>query len=261
MTGKLSGRRALITGGSSGIGKATAQLFAQEGASIAIVNRNREKGMAFVEEMRALGNIAVFIQADVSREGDCSLAVEKTIETLGGLDILFNNAGIVQPGNVSNITEEKWDETMAVNVKSIFLMCKFAVPYLAKSPYDGVIVNMGSALSLAGSRNMLAYAASKAAVLSMTKSMALDLCRQNIRVTCICPGDTETPSLLEEANQAEIPYQDFVASSKARRPLGRIGAPEDIARGVLYLASDDGRYITGVPLVIDGGGLTAYGWS
>jgi NAD(P)-dependent dehydrogenase (short-subunit alcohol dehydrogenase family) len=259
MNGKLSGRRALITGGSSGIGKATAYLFAQEGASVAIVGRSEEKGCVLVKELNEGGHPAVFIRADVSQAEDCRAAVEGTVHALGGVDILFNNAGIVQRGGVSEVTEEEWDRTMAVNVRSIFLMSKYAVPHLAESPFGAVIVNMGSVLSHAGARSVIAYAASKAAVLSMTKSMALDLCRQHIRVVCICPGDTETPSLMDEAKQLGIPYKEFVASSIARRPLGIIGAPQDIARGVLYLASDDARYITGTSLVIDGGGLTAYG--
>lgn len=259
MNGKLNGRRALITGGSSGIGKSTAYLFAQEGASVAIVSRSEENGTALAREINDLGGQAVFVQADVSRAEDCRVAIERTVHALGGLDILFNNAGMVQRGSVTEVTEEDWDRTMAVNVKSIFLMGKYAVPYLAESAYGGVIVNNGSVHSLVGARNVIAYAASKAAVLSMTKCMALDLCHQHIRVVCICPGDTETPSLLDEAQQLGISYEDFVASSIARRPLGRIGAPEDIAKGVLYLASDDARYITGTSLIIDGGGLTAYG--
>ncbi len=259
MAGKLSERRALITGGASGIGKATAWLFTREGASVAVVNRHEEKGAALVEQINASGGHAIFVRADVSLAEDCHNAVEKTVEAFGGLDILFNNAGIVQRGSILELTEEEWERTMAVNVKSIFLMSKYAVPYLAQSQYGGAIVNTGSALSLAGGCNAAAYAASKAAVLNLTKSMALDLRRQRIRVTCVCPGDTETPSLIDEARQMGVSFEDFVASSIARRPLGRIGAPEDIARGVLYLASDDGQYITGVPLVIDGGGLTAYG--
>jgi NAD(P)-dependent dehydrogenase (short-subunit alcohol dehydrogenase family) len=257
--GKLQGRRALITGGNSGIGKATALLFAREGALVAIIGQDEERGRSVVEEISHLGQRSIFIHCDVTRAEDCRMAVEKTVETFGGLDILFNNAGIVPRGGIMETTEEEWDRTMAVNVKSIFLMSKCAMPFLTKSPYDGVIINNGSARSLAGGPNIVAYATSKAAVLNLSKSMAIDLGCHHIRVTCICPGDTETPSLLGEAMSLGIPYENFVASSSARRPLGRLGTPEDIAKGVLFLASDDSRYITGIPLIIDGGGLAGYG--
>jgi NAD(P)-dependent dehydrogenase (short-subunit alcohol dehydrogenase family) len=259
MEEKLSGRRALITGGSSGIGKAIACLFAREGASVVIASRSDENGNAVAGEINAAGGQAVFIRTDVSQEEDCRAAVDKTVQVLGGLDILINNAGIVHHGGIDDLSLEEWDRTMAVNVRSVFMMSKHAIPHLAASPFGGVIANNGSVLSHAGARNFIAYAASKAAILSMTKSMALDLCRQHIRVVCICPGDTDTPSLEDEARQAGIPYEAYVSYSRARRPLGIIGAPEDIALGFLYLVSDDARYITGASLVIDGGGLTAYG--
>jgi NAD(P)-dependent dehydrogenase (short-subunit alcohol dehydrogenase family) len=257
--GKLTGRRAIITGGASGIGKATAILFAQEGAAVAVVDLDEANGQAVVKEIEAQGGREIFIHCDVSKAEDCRNAVEKTVKAFGGLDILFNYAGIVPRGNVLDTTEEEWDKAMAINVKSIFLMSKYAVPYMIDNLKDGVIVNTGSAVSLAGARKMIAYAATKAAVLIITKCLALDHCHQRIRVTCVCPGDTETPSLVEEARQLGMPYDEFVAKSKARRPLQRLSTPEDIAKAVLYLASDDGRYITGVPLVIDGGGLSAYG--
>jgi len=256
---KLTGKRSLITGAASGIGRATALLFAQEGASVAIVDIDKARGCAVVDEIRTQGGQAIFVQCDVSKASDCQRAVEETVKAFGGLDILFNNAGIVIRANVLETTEEEWDRAMAINVKSIFLMSKYAIPYLANPDRDSVIVNTGSALSLAGARNVISYAASKAAVYNMTKAMALDHCLQRIRVVCVCPGDTATPMLQEEAKQLGIPEQDLINSSIARRPLRRIGNPEDIAKAVLYLASDDGRYITGTALVIDGGGLAAYG--
>ena len=257
--GRLTGKRALITGAASGIGRATALLFAQEGASIAIVDIDQANGSAVVEEIESQGGRAIFVQCDVSKADDCRRAVEETVKAFGGLDILFNNAGIVIRANVIDTSEEDWDRAMAINVKSIFLMSKYAIPHLAQPDRDSVIINTGSAVSLAGARNLISYAASKAAVLNMTKAMALDHCLQRIRVVCVCPGDVDTPMLHAEAKQLGIPHQDLVDSSIARRPLRRIGDPEDIAKAVLYLASDDGRYITGTALVIDGGGLAAYG--
>lgn len=256
---KLTGKRVLITGAASGIGYATALLFAQEGASVAIVDIDEVRGCVVVDEIRTQGGQAIFVQCDVSQARDCQRAVEETVKAFGGLDILFNNAGIVIRANVLETTEEEWDRAMAINVKSIFLMSKYAIPYLANPDRDSVIVNTGSALSLAGARNVISYAASKAAVYNMTKAMALDHCLQRIRVVCVCPGDTDTPMLHEEAKQLGIPEQELINSSIARRPLRRIGSPEDIAKAVLYLASDDGRYITGTALVVDGGGLAAYG--
>jgi NAD(P)-dependent dehydrogenase (short-subunit alcohol dehydrogenase family) len=251
--GSLTGKRALITGGASGIGRATALLFAVEGAAVAVADLDEASGRAVVETIVDEGGQAIFVRCEVSRAADCRRAVQQTVDELGGLDILFNNAGIIRRATVTGTTEEEWDRVMAVNVKSIFLLSKYAVPVMEKAG-GGVIINTGSGWGLAGGANAVSYCASKGAVVNMTRAMALDHGAQNIRVNCICPGDTDTEMLRNEAQQLGTPEEEFLAEA-ANRPLHRIGKPEDIAQAVLYLASDASSFVTGTTLVVDGGGL------
>ena len=250
---KLTGKRALITGAASGIGRATALLLAREGAAVAVVDVDETGGQAVAQQIRDEGGQAIFLRCDVTRADDCRHAVQRTVERLGGLDILFNNAGIIRRADVVDTTEEEWDRVMAVNVKSIFLLSKYAIPVMAQAG-GGAIVNTSSGWGLVGGRNAVSYCASKGAVVNMTRAMALDHGPQNIRVNCICPGDTDTPMLRNEARQLGEPDAVFLADA-ADRPLQRIGKPEDIARAVLYLVSDDASFVTGTALVVDGGGL------
>jgi NAD(P)-dependent dehydrogenase (short-subunit alcohol dehydrogenase family) len=249
----LKGKRALITGAASGIGSATALLFAREGAAVAVVDLDVEGGRAMASRIQEEGGRAIFLRADVTVAADCEKAVGKTVSTLGGLDILFNNAGMVRRATVVELSEEDWDQVMAVNVKSAFLLCKYAVPVMAEAG-GGVIINMASGWGLVGGPRAASYCASKGAVVQLTKAMAIDHGPQNIRVNCICPGDTDTPMLRSEAEQLGESVDRFLAQA-ADRPLGRIGTPEDIAQAVLYLASDAASYVTGTALVVDGGGL------
>ena len=251
--GRLSGKRALITGAASGIGRATALLFAREGAAVAVVDVDEMGGQAVVQTILDEGGQAIFVRCDVTRAADCQRAVQETVDRLGGLDILFNNAGIIRRATVIDTTEEEWERVMAVNVKSIFLLGKYAVPAMAQSG-GGAIVNTASGWGLVGGRNAVSYCASKGAVVNMTRAMALDHGGQNIRVNCVCPGDTDTPMLRSEAQQLGESEDAFLAEA-ADRPLQRIGRPEDIARAVLYLASEDSAFVTGTALVVDGGGL------
>jgi len=251
--GKLTGKRALITGAASGIGRATALLLAREGAAVAVVDVDEAGGQAVAQQIRDEGGQAIFLRCDVTRADDCRHAVQRTVERLGGLDILFNNAGIIRRADVVDTTEEEWDRVMAVNVKSIFLLSKYAIPVMAQAG-GGAIVNTSSGWGLVGGRNAVSYCASKGAVVNMTRAMALDHGPQNIRVNCICPGDTDTPMLQNEARQLGESDAVFLADA-ADRPLQRIGRPEDIARAVLYLVSDDASFVTGTALVVDGGGL------
>ncbi|MCK4771408.1 MAG: SDR family oxidoreductase [Candidatus Latescibacteria bacterium] len=253
IVGTLEGKKALITGAASGIGRATALLFAREGAAVAIADIDREGGESVVETIAGQGGSAVFIPCDVSVAEDCNRAVERTVQKFGRLDILFNNAGIIRRATVPDTTEEEWDRAMAVNSKSVFLMCRYAIPVMARAG-GGVIINTASGWGLVGGRRAASYCASKGAVVQLTRAMALDHGEQNIRVNCICPGDTDTPMLQEEARQLELPPVEFVAGA-ADRPLKRVGSPEDIARAVLYLASDASSFVTGTTLVVDGGGL------
>ena len=251
--GKLSGKRALITGAASGIGRATALLFAREGAAVAVVDVDEMGGQAVVQTILDEGGQAIFVRCDVTRAAECQRAVQETVDRLGGLDILFNNAGIIRRATVIDTTEEEWERVMAVNVKSIFLLGKYAVPAMTQSG-GGAIVNTASGWGLVGGRNAVSYCASKGAVVNMTRAMALDHGGQNIRVNCVCPGDTDTPMLRSEAQQLGESEDAFLAEA-ADRPLQRIGRPEDIAQAVLYLASEDSAFVTGTALVVDGGGL------
>jgi len=249
----LSGKVAMITGGASGIGRATALLFAREGAAVVVVDIDEPKGQAVVESMVKEGGKAIFLHCDVTRASDCQSAVSKAVEKLGKIDVLFNNAGIIRRASVVDTTEEEWDQVMATNVKSVFLLSKCVVPLMVEAG-SGVIINTASGWGLVGGRNAASYCASKGAVVLLTKAMALDHGPQNIRVNCICPGDTDTPMLLSEARQLGIPREEFLAEAK-RRPLRRIGRPEEIANAALFLASDASSYVTGTALVVDGGGL------
>ena len=250
---KLQGKVAMVTGGASGIGKATALLFASEGASVAIVDIDEELGEAVEREITNAGGKAIFIRCDVTNSNDCHNAVDRTVDEFGGIDILFNNAGIIRRASVVDTTEEEWDRVMAVNVKSVFLCSKYAIPVMAKAG-GGVIVNTASGWGLVGGKNAASYCASKAAVVNLTKAMAIDHGPQGIRVNAVCPGDTATDMLRSEAQQLGAPTEKFFEEA-ADRPLGRIGSPEEIARAVLFLASDDSSFVTGTALVVDGGGL------
>jgi NAD(P)-dependent dehydrogenase (short-subunit alcohol dehydrogenase family) len=251
--GTLDGKRTLITGGASGIGRATALLFAREGAAVAIADRNATNGLAVVREIEEAGGQALFVACDVTRAEDCKNAVEQTVEAFGGLDVLFNNAAVVVRRSVVDLDEADWDRVMNVNVKSVYLMSKFAIPSM-QAGSGGSIINMGSGWGLVGGSNAAVYCASKGAVVLLSKAMAIDFGPDNIRVNCLCPGDTDTGMLRDEARQVGEPEENFMAGA-ADRPLGRVGTPEEIAQAALFLASDASSYMTGATLVVDGGGL------
>ena len=257
MSGKLHGKTALITGGAGGIGRATALLFASEGAAVGVVDLNQEAGLQIAREISTAGGRAIFERADVTRPADCRRAVERIVHEFGGIHILFNNAGIIRRASVVEISEDNWDAVIAVNVKSTFLMSREIIPIMAKAE-GGSIINTASGWGLAGGPRAAAYCASKGAVVLMTKAMAIDHGRQKIRVNCICPGDTDTAMLRGEARQMGEPEDRFLADS-AQRPLGRVGTPEEIAQAALYLASDAASFVTGTAMVVDGGGLAGSG--
>jgi NAD(P)-dependent dehydrogenase (short-subunit alcohol dehydrogenase family) len=249
----VSGRVALISGGASGIGRATALLFAREGAAIALADVNASAGQRVADEIIQSGGRAFFELVDVTRAPDCQRLVERAIREFGRIDILFNNAGIIRRATVLDLTEEDWDRVMAVNVKSIYLLSREVIPHIQRAG-GGTIVNTASGWGLAGGAKAAVYCASKGAVVLLTKAMAIDHGPQNIRVNCICPGDTDTGMLREEAQQLGEDNSRFLAQS-AKRPLGRVGTPEEIAQAVLYLASGASSFVTGAALVVDGGGL------
>jgi len=220
------------------------------------MDRDRERGTAVAQEIAAAGGRAVFEPGDVTLDADCRRAVERTVSELGALHVLFNNAGIIHRSTIVDLPEAEWDRTMAVNVKSLYLMCRHAVPVMVRQG-GGVIVNTASNWGLVAGRQAAAYCASKGAVVLLTKAMALDHAAQKIRVNCVCPGDTDTPMLRGEARQLGEPAERFLAASASDTPLGRVATPEEIARAVLYLASDASSFVTGTSLVVDGGVLAS----
>ena len=249
---RLQGIAALITGGTSGIGEATAALFSREGAQVAIAGRNLERGQNLVREIEDAGGRAIFLQCDVRSAEHCRRAVENTLRAFGHLDVLFNNAGVYYPHTALECTEEEWDLQIDINLKGTFLMSKYALPAMIARG-RGVIINNSSGWGIVGGDAAVAYCASKGGVVLLTKAMAIDHGRQGIRVNCICPGDVDTPMLPDDARRRGLKWEDYLAGA-ANRPMGRIGTPEEIAKAVLFLASDDSSFMTGAALVVDGGG-------
>jgi meso-butanediol dehydrogenase/(S,S)-butanediol dehydrogenase/diacetyl reductase len=253
--GKLTDRIAIITGATSGIGKATAILFAQEGAKVVITGRRRNLGEEVVSEIQALGGVCQFIQADHTDPQACSRVVEQTLVEFGRIDILFNNAGIVTSGTAESVTEEDWQATLAINVTAVWRMSRLVIPVMRKQG-AGVIVNNASDWAVVGARDALPYAVSKGAVAQMTRSMALDHAHENIRVNAVCPGDTFVERWLEKGYFEEsepVTREQALAESAADLPMKRFAQPEEIARAVLFLASDDSSFVTGHLLLVDGG--------
>lgn len=252
MEGRLQNKVALITGGTSGIGEATALLFAKEGAKIAVTGRNEKRGHAVTERILEDGGEAIFLRTDVRKANECRRAVEETVGAFKRVDILFNNAGIFYPHTALDCTEEEWDLQIDINLKGTFLMSKFALAPMIEQR-SGVIINNSSGWGIVGGDAAIAYCASKGGVVLLTKAMAIDHGRQGIRVNCICPGDVDTPMLPEDARMRGQKWEEYLAGC-SNRPLGRIGTSEEIAKAALFLASDDSSFMTGSTLVVDGGG-------
>lgn len=250
---RLTNKVALITGGTSGIGRATALLFAEEGATVTITGRNRERGRQVVAEIEKLGAKALFIPADVRSAKDCERSVEETVAAFGRLDILFNNAGNYVANNAVNCSEEEFDMQVDTSLKGSFLMSKYAIPHMIEGG-GGSIVNNSSGWGFLGGELAVAYCAAKGGMLAMTKAMAIDHGRDGIRVNCIGTGDTVTPMEHEDARHRGMTWEAYVEGA-SDRPLGRMGEPIEIARAVLFLASDDASFVTGAALAVDGGGI------
>ncbi|MBI2237890.1 MAG: SDR family oxidoreductase [Actinobacteria bacterium] len=250
---RLAGKVALITGGTSGIGRATAILFAREGARVAITGRNEERGQEVVRELQGDGGAAIFVPSDVRLAEHCRRAVRDTVDAFGRLDVLFNNAGVFVANDALDCSEEEWDVQVDTSLKGTFLMCKVALPVMIAQG-GGSIINNSSGWGLAGGEKAVAYCAAKGGVVVMTKAMAIDHGPQGIRVNCICPGDTETPMEHEDARRQGMTWEAYVAWA-SDRPLRRMGRPEEVAAAVLFLASDESSFITGAALPVDGGGV------
>ncbi len=253
--GKLTGKTAIITGATSGIGRATALLFADEGASLVLTGRRVELGKAVEAECRQRGVRALFVEADQTLAGDCARVVESALEAFGQIDILFNNAGIVTKGSAETTSEEDWAQTMALNVTAVWRMCRLVIPEMRRAG-GGVIVNNASDWAVVGGKGALPYATSKGAVALMTKSMALDHAHENIRVNAVCPGDTFVERWLEKGyfeGSDPVTLEEAMRESASYIPMQRFGQPDEIARAALFLASDDSSFVTGHLLLVDGG--------
>ncbi len=250
----LDGKIAVITGGASGIGFAACKKLAQYGATVAMLDVNEELGKESANKIVSEGGKAEFFKCDVTSAENCEAVVNSIKEKLGRIDVLFNNAGVTVRKSVVGLTEKEWDFVINVSLKGAYMMSKYVIPVMAEGG-GGSIVNTGSGWGLKGGDDAAAYCAAKGGVVNLTRAMAIDHGKQNIRVNSVNPGDTDTPLLREEGRQLGIEEGAFLKMSAAGRPLERLGTPEDIANAVLFFASDLSTWITGAALVVDGGGL------
>lgn len=248
---RLAGKIAIITGGGSGIGHETAKLFASEGASVVVADRDRSAADRVAEEITSSGGKAFAAAVDVTREAEVKSLIEGAVAEHGRLDILVNNAGYGFAGTVVTTTEEDWDALMAVNVKGVFFGCKHAIPVMEKQG-GGVIVNTASTVSIVGITDRAAYVASKGAVAALTRAVALDHVSANIRCNCVAPGTIESPYFSEIFAKAPNPGE-LRRNLEQRQAMERLGKPIEIARAILFLASDESSFCTGTTLVADGG--------
>lgn len=250
---KLKGKVAIVTGAASGIGRATALLMAKEGAKVIVVDINEKGGRESVEIIKHDGGEAYFLQADVSKPADCERMVKTALIEYGKLDILFNNAGVVHVGMITETSEADWDRILDINLKGVFLVSKYAIPEMLRAG-GGAIVNTGSIYGNLGAGSYTAYCASKGGVINLTRALAMEYAEKNIRVNCVCPGSVMTGMLQQEINifAPDNPEQQKEKFAQMQ-PNRRIASPEDIAKVVLFLSSDDASYMTGSIVDVDGG--------
>lgn len=249
----LEGKVALVTGAASGIGRGIAIRLAEVGALVAILDIDEARAVETAVEIELRGGTSVHLHCDVSNSTDCCRAVAALIENKGKIDILCNSAGIAIRKDLVELSEDEWDRALNVTLKSIYLLSHEVVPHMIRQG-GGAIVNIGSGWSLKGGPRAAAYCAAKGGVVNLTRAMAIDHGRHNIRVNCVCPGDVETRMLYSECAQLGENIEAFMREA-ANRPLGRVGTPDDVANAVLFLVSPMSNWITGAALVVDGGGL------
>lgn len=251
MAQDFQGKVVVITGAGAGIGQAAALAFSRKGAKVVVNSRSQSSTMATVNALLSEGGDAYPVWGDVSQEGMPEAIIRAVVEHYGRIDVLVNNAGIVVPGTIDTLSVADLDRSYTTNVRSIFLLTQGVIPYLRKNP-GGVIVNIASIAGLKGTKNRLAYSATKGALISMSRSLALELAPEQIRVNCICPGMTKSPSLAQRISA--MPDPDAAeAGFIAAVPMGRLGQPEDIAEAIVFAASDACPFLTGAVITVDGG--------
>ncbi len=249
---RLENKVATITGSGSGIGRASAMLFAKEGAKVVVADINAAGGEETVKNIKSAGDEALFIRTDVTKASDVENMITTTMEKFGKIDILFNNAGTPQKTMPFETLEESlWDHLFTTNVKSIYLTVKYTIPIM-KAARNGVIINLASMAGIRPRPGSAAYASTKAAVLHITKALAIELAPFNIRVNCINPAAVNTP-MLPKFKEDGMDLDTFYEGAKASMPLGRIATPDDVANAALYLASDESSIVTGICINVDGG--------
>lgn len=249
----LRGKVALVTGAASGIGRGISIRLAEMGAKVAVLDIDESKGCSTAAAIESEGGEAFFLKSDVRSAADCRHVIEAVIERSGKIDILCNCAGIAIRKDILELTEDEWDLALDVTLKGIYLLSREVVPHMIRGG-GGSIINIGSGWSLQGGPRAASYCAAKGGAMNLTRAMAIDHGKHNIRVNCVCPGDVDTPMLRNECDQLGEDIQAFMREA-ANRPLARVGAPDDIANAVLFLASPMSSWITGAALVVDGGGL------
>lgn len=255
---RLEGQTAWISGAASGMGEAIAELFAAEGAKVAAIDIQAERGRQLAERIAGQGGQAIFLECDVSRQDQVADSIEQTAERFGGLQTIVNCAGVVHVAPLHEYSEDQWDQLMGVNVKSIFFSVKHGLTHLRQNPRS-YMVNIGSVGSFIGQAATPAYITSKHAVLGLSRSIALDYAADGLRCNCVCPGITDTPMLRYHLNTTPDP-EATLASRLRRVPMGVALTPMDIARAVLYFSCEDSAGITGASLVVDGGYITPAEW-
>ena len=261
--GAFNTQAIIVTGGANGIGRATAIEFAREGANVTIADVDGAASSSALSEMHELGNEGLFVEADVSQSSDCKRVIRDSVSRFGGVDILVNNAAVQPPAsyvNVENTPEELWDRLQAVNLKSCFLMSKYAIPEMRKRG-GGVIINTASVQGLQSMKLVPAYAASKGGVLSLTRQIALDYATENIRVLAVCPGTIDTPMVRAVASLQSDDVAKTVQEWGRTHPVGRVGTGTDIANVILFLASEKASFMTGEYICVDGGYMAQGAWA